>query len=118
MVCGAEQKEAIDTIRKKAKQMEARIIQPAKIDVEIEDSSGTTIVYKGNEIKIKLAGKHQLKNLGVAIATIEEMRGQGHDIGSDALMKGLEKTWWPGRLQSWRFSMSSQASPARTTACI
>ncbi len=99
VVCGVEQKETAYVIRKKAKKMGARVIQPIKIKAKKMDARGTTFELDGGVIRIHLAGEHQLKNTGVAIAAIGELRAQGYDIQPDALRSGLENTRWPGRLQ-------------------
>ncbi len=87
VVCGVEQKEALAIIQKKAKIMGARLVKPGNYNFEEQ------------QVEIKLAGEHQLKNARVAITVLDELKKQGYDIEPDALKRGLENTRWPGRLQ-------------------
>jgi dihydrofolate synthase/folylpolyglutamate synthase len=56
----------------------------------------------GEEIEVAtpLAGRHQLRNIALALATAEELARQGFKISASDVVKGLRQTRWPGRLQS------------------
>ena len=47
-----------------------------------------------------LAGRHQLRNIALALAGAEELRNQGFvQITSAAIEEGIRETHWPGRFQ-------------------
>lgn len=55
----------------------------------------------GKEVNIDfpLAGRHQLRNLALAIATAEELSHRGLKISPDDVAKGVHDTSWPGRFE-------------------
>jgi len=56
---------------------------------------GTTI-----RVDSPLAGRHQLRNLALAIAAAEELHDQGlAQITPKTIARGIRKTHWPGRFQ-------------------
>jgi len=60
--------------------------------------------YSGLDVSLKnvqlgLLGDHQMRNAGLALGAAELLRRQGFDIQEQALIKGMQKTRWPGRLE-------------------
>ncbi len=55
----------------------------------------------GEEILVEtpLVGRHQLRNVALAIAAAEELRRQGFLITPDSIERGIRETKWPGRFQ-------------------
>jgi dihydrofolate synthase/folylpolyglutamate synthase len=55
----------------------------------------------GREITIDTAliGRHQLRNIALAIATAVELNSAGYSISPEAIEQGVRETRWPGRLQ-------------------
>lgn len=55
----------------------------------------------GKEILVQtpLVGRHQLRNLALAIATAEELNKHGFAITADSIERGIRETRWPGRFQ-------------------
>jgi dihydrofolate synthase/folylpolyglutamate synthase len=55
----------------------------------------------GKEILVEtpLVGRHQLRNVALAISTSEELAKQGFPITPDAIDRGIRETRWPGRFQ-------------------
>jgi dihydrofolate synthase/folylpolyglutamate synthase len=55
----------------------------------------------GSEVEIvsPLVGRHQLRNLALAITAAEELAGQGFRITSESIARGTRQTQWSGRLQ-------------------
>lgn len=51
-------------------------------------------IYKETEYQTRLLGEHQLKNAALAI----EVAG-GLGITKDCIQRGIQKTYWPGRLE-------------------
>jgi dihydrofolate synthase / folylpolyglutamate synthase len=56
----------------------------------------------GKEIMIEspLVGRHQLRNLALAIAAAAELRNKGFPITAEAIARGVRETRWPGRFQT------------------
>jgi dihydrofolate synthase/folylpolyglutamate synthase len=72
------------------------------------ESGGSGYVYRyplevlGEQILVEtpLVGRHQLRNVALAIATAVELRQQGFGrITSKSIERGIRETRWPGRFQ-------------------
>jgi dihydrofolate synthase/folylpolyglutamate synthase len=63
----------------------------------------------GQEIVVEtpLVGRHQLRNLALAIAAAEELNKQGFPITPESIARGLRETRWPGRFQVFRATAES-----------
>jgi dihydrofolate synthase/folylpolyglutamate synthase len=64
------------------------------------------------EIVSPLVGRHQLRNLALAITAAEELASQGFHVTSESVARGTRETIWPGRFQ--RFA----ATPERPEIII
>jgi len=55
----------------------------------------------GEQIAVEttLVGRHQLRNVALAIAAAEELSKQGFPITPKAIERGIRETRWPGRFQ-------------------
>jgi dihydrofolate synthase/folylpolyglutamate synthase len=55
----------------------------------------------GKEILVEtpLVGRHQLRNIALAVAGAEELSKQGFAITPDSIESGIRQTRWPGRFQ-------------------
>ena len=55
----------------------------------------------GKQITVEtpLLGRHQLRNVALAIATAEELSKQGFSITAESIKRGVRETRWPGRFQ-------------------
>jgi dihydrofolate synthase/folylpolyglutamate synthase len=55
----------------------------------------------GKEILVEtpLVGRHQLRNVALAIAAAEELSKQGFAVTTDSIEEGIRETRWPGRFQ-------------------
>jgi dihydrofolate synthase / folylpolyglutamate synthase len=55
----------------------------------------------GREILVQspLVGRHQLRNVALAIASAEELGKQGFAITPESIERGIRETRWPGRFQ-------------------
>jgi dihydrofolate synthase/folylpolyglutamate synthase len=51
------------------------------------------------EVETSLVGRHQLRNLALAIASAEELRNQGFPVTAESVERGIGETRWPGRFQ-------------------
>ncbi len=55
----------------------------------------------GEQIMVEtpLLGRHQLRNVALAIATAEELSRQGFPVTAASIERGIRQTHWPGRFQ-------------------
>ncbi len=55
----------------------------------------------GREILVEtpLIGRHQLRNVALAVAAAEELGRQGFPVTADSIERGIRETRWPGRFQ-------------------
>ena len=82
---------------------ESRVASP-----ERESSSELPPAYRyplqvmGKQILVEtpLVGRHQLRNVALAIAAADELAKQGFaKITAHSVEQGIRQTWWPGRFQ-------------------
>ncbi len=59
------------------------------------------LTVMGTEIRVNfpLAGRHQLRNLALAITTAEELNEFGFHISAEYIEQGIRSTSWPARFQ-------------------
>jgi dihydrofolate synthase/folylpolyglutamate synthase len=50
-------------------------------------------------VETPLIGRHQLRNVALAIAAAEELSKQGFPVTAESIEKGIRQTRWPGRFQ-------------------
>jgi dihydrofolate synthase / folylpolyglutamate synthase len=50
-------------------------------------------------VETPLVGRHQLRNVALAIAAAEELSKHGFAITADSIERGIKDTHWPGRFQ-------------------
>jgi dihydrofolate synthase / folylpolyglutamate synthase len=78
-------------------------VSPGSLDYF--DQSASTLRYPlqvmGKEIRVEtpLVGRHQLRNIALAIATAEQLSKQGFAITPESIERGIRETHWPGRFQ-------------------
>jgi dihydrofolate synthase / folylpolyglutamate synthase len=55
----------------------------------------------GKEILVEtpLIGRHQLRNIALAVAAAEELSKQGFPVTAESIEQGIRETRWPGRFQ-------------------
>ena len=51
------------------------------------------------ELTLSLLGDHQLENATTAIICIEKLMDLGWEIPKEAILKGIAKAYWPGRME-------------------
>ena len=51
------------------------------------------------EVTLSLRGDHQIGNAVVAVRILEQLDEDGIDVPSAAIVEGLARVWWPGRLE-------------------
>jgi dihydrofolate synthase/folylpolyglutamate synthase len=50
-------------------------------------------------VETPLVGRHQLRNVALAIAAAEELSKQGFPVTAESIAQGIRQTRWPGRFQ-------------------
>jgi len=58
-----------------------------------------TVMGQEIEVDSPLAGRHQLRNIALAIATAEELGQFGFKVTPQQIERGIRETRWPGRFQ-------------------
>jgi dihydrofolate synthase / folylpolyglutamate synthase len=97
--------EANDVIGNTILELNARAVSavPYVPPVTPASSLGSTYPLQvgGEEIFVDspLLGRHQLRNVALAIAAAEELRRQGFPITPKTIEEGIRSTHWPGRFQ-------------------
>jgi len=77
-----------------------RIVDFSGLKLKSFDIDGQVFDFEDYlDLKIKLLGKHQLKNAAVAIKTIEILQKKGFVIDNKDIRYGLMKAEWPGRME-------------------
>jgi dihydrofolate synthase/folylpolyglutamate synthase len=57
------------------------------------------VMGKQITVETPLVGRHQLRNIALAIATAEVLSHQGFAITPETIERGIRETHWPGRFQ-------------------
>ncbi|HVH86864.1 MAG TPA: folylpolyglutamate synthase/dihydrofolate synthase family protein [Terriglobales bacterium] len=107
--------EVNDELGERVRELNARVvnaaayvppISPAARVIQTEDAKlphnrySLNILQEETEIDSPLAGRHQLRNLALAIASAVELkRSFGYNISNAAIAEGIARTRWPGRFQ-------------------
>ena len=109
--------EANDVIGNAILQQDARAVSavpfvppltPASAPFDARDSNGPKklvsrypLQVRGEQITVEttLVGRHQLRNIALAIAAAEELHKQGSPISVQSIERGIRETRWPGRFQ-------------------
>jgi len=116
VVVAPQPPEAQVTVEKVSRRLGTRLIQVGR-DVNwerIDGKNGVTgnigqhlegqsLIVRGRlsdyRLDIPLLGTHQLINSATAVAALEVLREQGHDISEDAIQEGFAKVSWPCRME-------------------
>ncbi|HEX2643521.1 MAG TPA: folylpolyglutamate synthase/dihydrofolate synthase family protein [Thermoanaerobaculia bacterium] len=104
-----EEPEALDAIRAVADGLGARLTSaPRRVIVESAESLGwegqrvclATPLHR-HDLRLALLGRHQIRNLGLAVLAAETLEGMGFErLDAQAIAAGVEDCRWPGRLEA------------------
>jgi dihydrofolate synthase/folylpolyglutamate synthase len=110
-----QQPQANDVIGRSIMDLEARgvsavpyvpPVSPASTDYLASSGEGIPVLryplqVMGEQILVEtpLVGRHQLRNVALAIAAAEELGRKGFRITSESIERGIGETRWPGRFQ-------------------
>jgi len=72
-----------------------------EMDHSVVGNNQFTLAVMGKEIKVDfpLPGRHQLRNLALAITAAEELNKFGFHISAEDIEQGIRSTTWPARFQ-------------------
>ena len=107
VVSAPQRPEVLDVFRDAARRRGAPLIE---VDVDDAVVSGVQRTLSAQKITIRgmngsydvdlpLLGDHQLENAATAVASVETLAGQGIPVSPDAIVEGLRRVRWPGRLE-------------------
>jgi dihydrofolate synthase / folylpolyglutamate synthase len=82
-------------------------VSPASPNYVSTSTAGPRILSRyplqvlGKQILVEtpLIGRHQLRNVALAVGAAEELSKQGFPVTADAIEQGIRETRWPGRFQ-------------------
>jgi len=107
VICGAKDKEALQTIKRRADEVEA----PFKNIFDHKGIFSKNKTHKGYVFRFKmdgetytyepsLPGEHQGKNAAIAIATALTLSQRWKPLDKDKIIEGIRTARWEGRLES------------------
>lgn len=107
VVTASQQPEALQKLLEIAAERESPICvvgrnwhyEESNHQLYITHSPAPSFVPVGTSFALSLAGKHQLENATVALATLDSVKEHFAGLNTAVLQKGLATTVWPGRLQ-------------------
>ncbi|HTZ97197.1 MAG TPA: folylpolyglutamate synthase/dihydrofolate synthase family protein [Terriglobales bacterium] len=97
--------EANDVIGNTILDLNARAVNAVPYVPPVSPSANLSSSYPlqvGDEqiiVESPLQGRHQLRNVALAIAAAEELRSQGFPVTAKTIEMGIRETHWPGRFQ-------------------
>lgn len=92
--------EVMEVLQDKSAEMqcELKVVDPKEAVILKEDWKEQLFSYgRWDQIRILLAGRHQIANATVVLGLIETLIEKGYCISKEAVYRGFEKTVWPGR---------------------
>jgi dihydrofolate synthase/folylpolyglutamate synthase len=107
VVTGETKPEAVTVIDRVARERGARLVRTAddvRMQVEMEPDGISRVRIDTPRrayapMRLALRGRHQAANAAVAVRLLELAEEGGMPIDARAIARGLERTWWPGRLE-------------------
>jgi dihydrofolate synthase / folylpolyglutamate synthase len=99
----ATQPRVVGLFQKRCREAEAPIFIWGK-DFEAKEKDPGVIHFRGRKhrlanLRLGLAGSHQVRNAGLALAAVEILSEAGLQIEEKPIRRGLAETRWPGRLE-------------------
>jgi dihydrofolate synthase/folylpolyglutamate synthase len=90
-----------DDSHKRCQPEERSDAESARSSPAIRPLSRYPLLVMGKQILIEtpLLGRHQLRNIALAIATAEELEKHGFPITAESIERGIRETRWAGRFQ-------------------
>lgn len=106
LITAATQPSVRSLFKKRCNELQTNFYLVGKDFIGHEKTS-SLLDYQGlswnlSNLKIALAGSHQILNATTALGALELLEKKGYCIPKSAIRNGLEKTYWPGRLELMR----------------
>lgn len=100
VVVGQLPPDAEEVVRSRALELKCPIFTPQPTrQIATGWAEYQTLQNSQFKYPLPLAGQIQLANSALAIAALEILQQQGWQISEEAIIKGMAKTQWPGRMQ-------------------
>ena len=102
VISGLQEEAVMELLKEVAEERRAEFttIDEESLEILRCDLSGNEFLYKGEEYKLALLGRHQIDNAILAIEALHLLREHNRiDIDEEEIKKGLHKVKWPGRLE-------------------
>ncbi len=96
LVTGSDNPKVLKVLKKICKEKKAKFIKAKKPEKAKSSPKYNSFGFNGRSIRVPLAGKFQLSNIGCALAAVDSLK---EEIPADAVKKGLERVRWPGRFE-------------------
>lgn len=102
VITAPQGKEAVEVIRNRCKALAVKLYEVGKDILYEQTKAGFKVrglLGDYPDLRLKLLGRHQLINAGVAIGAVEALRFGGINIDTGSIRRGLYNTVWPGRCE-------------------
>lgn len=101
VVVGALPPDAQAVVRSLAQELQCQLITPKPAQQITHELAEYQSIHNCNLIQypLPLQGQIQLTNSALALATLEVLQQRNWQISEEAIIKGMAKTKWPGRMQ-------------------
>ena len=104
-VVGTLPQDAQKVVRSRAQELQCPLILPQPAHQISDNLAEYQSIFPAKTIKysLPLQGQIQLTNSALALAALEVLQQKGWQISEEAIINGMAKTKWPGRMQwiSW-----------------
>lgn len=103
VVSAGQYPQAMAVIERTAADRDCPLIVPAEEPVILESGLfGSTFRFEGETYRVTMPGRHQVNNAVSAILTARELQRQGFAIRREHIVRGIEQTVLPARIQVLR----------------
>ncbi len=104
LITTEEDENILSLFKTKLKKSHSKIITPKTEDYfQVKESNleghMLTVKATGEDVHFPMIGKHQLKNLTLALAIVEQLKTNGFEITEENISSGIKSSSWQGRLQ-------------------
>ncbi|MBI3803388.1 MAG: bifunctional folylpolyglutamate synthase/dihydrofolate synthase [Nitrospirae bacterium] len=104
LVTGAVQPEVLSLFEEEARSKEAPLIRVDR-EITVEGERPSRFIYRGVRERVvssPLLGRHQIRNAAISIGVIEQLQKQGIAVPEEAILEGVRRVRWSGRLEMIR----------------
>lgn len=101
LVTGASQSDILALFEGAARSKRAPLLR-LDHEIGVEGDRPERFVYRGareRTVHSPLLGRHQVRNTAVALGIIEQLQARGLSLSEEAILDGIGRVQWPGRLE-------------------